>query len=415
MCCCDSLRSRRFDGAANACPEGASVRPAKGAALGKGPDTSRSIGPTAQQFALQENGWPVGPARTLASRRVFQGCALRWMNRWAFGPNHSRPSRCSRRGQALVEFAIVSLVVYLLLAAVLTFGQLLYSAQGLQQTVDVAAREISRTPLPAAQIPSSTASITLDHVLYDDVSVSANSYLTPFRKQVFDDNLLVLNIDSSASTTGEVTYNSGHPIGDFPIVTQQLLPLMVFDQVNGQQVLRFPGAVFTSTSGTTQSPAGINYSGYVVRIPIVNTASSGAQTFVAWLYPLEAILDSSQPPTDAFAVNASTQSGLSGVVALRINYPYQSASMSGFVPPTNPASPPGPPANPVVPVPADDTITFPNPPGVGAPVVTSLPGFDYDTNGGAYGLGQQGAFATKVRPYRSVISPQAIYRREVFQ
>ena len=55
----------------------------------------------------------------------------------------------SRRGQSLVEFAVVSLVVYMLLAAILTFGQMLYSAQTIQQAADVAAREISRTPLPA--------------------------------------------------------------------------------------------------------------------------------------------------------------------------------------------------------------------------------------------------------------------------
>ena len=32
----------------------------------------------------------------------------------------------NRRGQSLVEFAVVALVVYMLLAAILTFGQLLY-------------------------------------------------------------------------------------------------------------------------------------------------------------------------------------------------------------------------------------------------------------------------------------------------
>ena len=35
------------------------------------------------------------------------------------------------------------LVVYLLLAAILTFGLMLYSAQTLQQAADVAAREIA--------------------------------------------------------------------------------------------------------------------------------------------------------------------------------------------------------------------------------------------------------------------------------
>ena len=54
-----------------------------------------------------------------------------------------------RRGQALVEFAIVALVVYLLLGGILTFGQLFYEGQTVQQAADVAAREISRTPLSA--------------------------------------------------------------------------------------------------------------------------------------------------------------------------------------------------------------------------------------------------------------------------
>ena len=35
--------------------------------------------------------------------------------------------------------------------------------------------------------------------------------------------------------------------------------------------------------------------------------------------------------------------------------------------------------------------------------------------GGHYGLGQQVAWNQVVRPYRRVLSAQAIYRREVFQ
>ena len=34
-----------------------------------------------------KNDWPVGPAKSLALPPVFQGCALRWINCWAFGPN----------------------------------------------------------------------------------------------------------------------------------------------------------------------------------------------------------------------------------------------------------------------------------------------------------------------------------------
>ena len=87
------------------------------------------------------------------------------------------------------------------------------------------------------------------------------------------------------------------------------------------------------------------------------SASGGGQTIGAWLSPVEPILDSAQ--NDAFSVAATTNSGMSGTVALRINYPYQSATMSGFQPPANPASPPGPPDNPVIPIIADDGITSP--------------------------------------------------------
>ena len=52
----------------------------------------------------------------------------------------ARRRHVNRRGQSLVEFAVVALVVYMLLAAILTFGQLLYCSQGIQQAADVAAQ-----------------------------------------------------------------------------------------------------------------------------------------------------------------------------------------------------------------------------------------------------------------------------------
>ena len=89
--------------------------------------------------------------------------------------------------------------------------------------------------------------------------------------------------------------------------------------------------------------------------------------------------------------------------------------MSGFQPPADPTSPPGPPDNPVVPIPADDAISVSR---VAARVsaIRLCPAWQY----GPYVracmvLGQQAAWAKMVRPYRSLISAQAIYRREVFQ
>ena len=167
-----------------------------------------------------------------------------------------------------------------------------------------------------------------------------------------------------------MTYNNGYSIVDLPLVNQQLIPLMVFDWIGTQHVLRYPGRCShrhecRALPTTTRIPS----SGYVVRIPVVGppTASGGGQTIGAWLSPVEPILDSAQ--NDAFSVAATTNSGMSGTVALRINYPYQSASMSGFVPPTNATSPPGPPDNPVVPITADRRHLFLRhlPSGVGGP------------------------------------------------
>ena len=62
--------------------------------------------------------------------------------------DRSLPGAARRRGQILVEFALIALVLYLLLAAIIDFGRATYSAQGIQQAADVAARELSRMNLP---------------------------------------------------------------------------------------------------------------------------------------------------------------------------------------------------------------------------------------------------------------------------
>ena len=88
--------------------------------------------------------------------------------------------------------------------------------------------------------------------------------------------------------------------------------------------------------------------------------------------------------------------------------------MSAFEP-RNPSVPIGP-ANPVVPIETKGTVT-PDPSNrytadQPAPLYQS---YWNDLYNGDYGLGQQYAWAKTVRPYRSLISAQAIYRREVFQ
>ena len=182
-------------------------------------------------------------------------------------------------------------------------------------------------------------------------------------------------------------------------------------RLGGQAVLRYPAPCSTVSergpSTLPDRPAATS-----VRIPVVHvpaSPASGGREHITWVPVLEEITSS------AISASTGTVSGVlvaAGVVALRINYPYQSASMSGFQPPANPTSPPGPPDNPVVPIVADGGVVYRFAAGVGSPVVSD---FEYGPQRGPYGLGQQAAWATTVRPYRSLISAQAIYRREVFQ
>ena len=60
----------------------------------------------------------------------------------------ARPRR-PERGAALVEFALVSLVLYLLLAGAIEFGRLMFDANALQDVARVAARELAVAPVRA--------------------------------------------------------------------------------------------------------------------------------------------------------------------------------------------------------------------------------------------------------------------------
>jgi len=110
---------------ANACPEGATVRPAKGAALERTAEIPRFLGPTAQRFSSPKNGWPVGPRITLEWRRVFQGrpgnagCPPSLGEPTAFSPKEFRRTGRSAAsgGMTLVELLVV-LSIILMLAAV---------------------------------------------------------------------------------------------------------------------------------------------------------------------------------------------------------------------------------------------------------------------------------------------------------
>ena len=277
-----------------------------------------------------------------------------------------------RRGQSLIEFAMVALVTYMLLAAILTFGHALYVAQGLQQAADLAAREISRTPLPA----DVTFEEALDHKQVKD--------------HLYSEEFLVFDLDTLAD--GESLFQDIVP--RWPILNQQLAPLMIVDHsIPDRRLLRYPGALLETENGLT------------VGIPlVVQRETEGAE--IKWVPVVEEI-EPDDPNDDRHNPFQLSNPETRGIVALRINYPFQSAAMSGFHP--NPDGP----FEPTLgnPISADEAIDELN----DAPGQIIGDDDGYFTYGGPYGLGAQAVMGERVRPYRRVISAQAIYRREVFE
>lgn len=308
-------------------------------------------------------------------------------------PHSCLSSRLQRRGAVLLEFALIALVFYLLLAALLTFGFLLYAAQGAQQVVDVAGRALAQAALPAEA--------TLLDALYANAQADAD--YADVRSRVFDEHYLVLNLDSlhGEPTLAELT-------SKLPAVNQQLVPLMIFDEIEGGagvvRVLRFPGAVFEDGDGS-DDPTDPPPSGWLVRVPLVESrAADGTEASIRWARVLESAIDSDPavPSSDPFHVGSAQR----GLVAVRLNLPFQSAAMSGF--------------RAGDPIPADDSgIAATNPSAEPGGRVASVR--EFGPYAGEFGLGQLAALRSEpltdgrhVRPFRRVLQVQATYRREVF-
>jgi hypothetical protein len=198
---------------------------------------------------------------------------------------------------------------------------------------------------------------------------------------------------------------------------------MFNDTVGGVPLLRYPGALLTSTTTSGTKPG---YSGYTVAVPLVTSAPGASPETIEWHGVLEEITDANG--NGAFSVAATPPSGLSGgLVAVRLNYPFQAATMAGYQPPPVNANGETLP-NLSTPMLADDAgVTATNtPPGGGEPVAPDPPPSDAGSGaayagpyGGTYGLGEMGLYGGTpmggtVRPFRRVISAQAVFRREVF-
>jgi TadE-like protein len=305
--------------------------------------------------------------------------------------------RHRRNGQAVLEFALIAIVLYLFFAAIIEFGRLLHGAQTVQTIVDQAAREISRVPLPST-------------------TTFAEALTDPRVQAIYSEDYLAIDLSGWTNSSQTLLDYLQSQTPSVPMANQAMLPLMIFDTVGGKPLLRFPGALVTSSTAP---------SGYTVKVPLVTEGSPpGGPEVIEWHDVMEEVQDSSG--NGPFSVSWVDSSGTNplpgGMVALRLNYAFEAATMAGYQAQPLDANGETTP-NLSYPIVADDggvtAVNSPN--GGGTPVAPDLPPPDAQSGaayagpyGGEYGLGEMGLQLQTVRPFRKVISAQAIFRREVF-
>ena len=319
------------------------------------------------------------------------------------------------RGAALVEFALVSAVLYLILAGAIEFGRLMFDANALQDVARVAAREMAVAPVGAG--------VTFDFALSCDPAADANCPVN-LRARIFDPACLVVDMSDPAVAPD--------PDGFFaamPVVNRALRQLMI-SEPSRPQLLRYAGALLSDDSGAGCSAIGPNGqagpTGLTVGIPLVDSRGPGGVESISWvpvMQEIRAAADADCPSRGPFSLiylaNQDACGPLAadplpdrGLAAVRINYPYQAATLSGFQSPLATDTDPLPTniANVIL---ADDGSVQQNTVAPGSPVDDP---FAVGPYAGTFGLGRQLAFAGRaVRPFRKLISAQAIFRREAIQ
>ena len=280
----------------------------------------------------------------------------------------------NEQGGILIEFALLSLVFYMLAALVVDFGRMMFVAQTLQDAARVAARELAVIPLPA--------DISFEDVLDQEI----------VQTRIFNTGNLVIDI------TGLTDDQLATQIAGLPIVNQMLVPLMITERLEDRTLIRYPGALLGDASDEGGEALTVGIPRVASHTQDISTGT--VETRIEWIPVLEEIASGS--------FSLASTAPQPGLAAIRLNYPFQGAMMTGFLP--NPEGPFEPTiGNPIL---ADDEAVVENNEAPG----TLLPdGGVVGTYSGPYGLGRQLAFAREVRPYRKLLSAQAIYRREVFQ
>jgi hypothetical protein len=341
---------------------------------------------------------------------------------------------------------------------------MIFVSQTLQDAARLAARELSVTPLPA--------DATFEDLIRSDCTTGGQSVACmQVQATIWNPNLLVLDITCGPSDSDLKSYITNY----LPLVNRAVWPVFISEtlnpgQANEQRLLRYPGALLTAQTPAappvnTLPPAQNCYptprTDLIVAIPqliarTANAVSSGVES-IKWIPVMSEVRGSNPadpncaaygpfsfqnaPPTTP-ACPTDTPANARGIAAVAINYPFQSAALSGYrhgqfdeqgnpcdsggydangAPCANLDGPSGSDAGVIGADDADVSAQGSQPPNTNPvdpqhPMPTSNP-----TYSGVYGLGGQVAFAgTKgaagtVRPYRNLLLGQAMFRREVIE
>jgi len=307
----------------------------------------------------------------------------------------SRGQGSTRRGAVLVEFALISLVIYLLIASLLEFGRAYTLAQGADQVARVAARELALAPLPA--------SLTFDEALETDY----------VKQRIYDPAYLVIDVrlqvpDLDGIPGIDVVEVESY-FATLPVVNRALRPLMIRESValaDGaapRDLIRYPGALLVDPNPTPGT------SGLTVGIPQVVARGANGQETIVWRRVLEEARPDPLNPSTAATSPFSALSPEAGLVSVRVHMPYQAAALGSY---RESAEGPFEP-NLTLPNLADDglvTVAADSPAAPGNTLGGLQPDGPY---GGTFGLGRLYAFGEEVRPFRKLFTAQSIQRREL--
>lgn len=225
-----------------------------------------------------------------------------------------------------MEFALVSLVFYLMVAGGIEFGRLMFAANALQDVARLAARELSVAPL--------RADATVDEALTCSPADDPGC-LADLRRRVFSPACLVVDLADPV-----VSADLDGFFAAMPLVNRALRPLLISEPDRG--LLRYPGALMSDPADQACGDAAPT--GLTVGIPfIVARDEAGAET-IEWVPVLEEIRSAAhrncpargafsllyQPALDVCGPLTADPVETRGVVAVRVNYLFQAAMLSGY-------------------------------------------------------------------------------------